>query len=239
MRRITFVFLLAAVLNGCAANDLVVQRQSSMELRLEQVMQAQKASRAEIAAASVQMQEIRELSTRQAAYEKDMLLKYETLLERVKILSNRLNQVEASARQSAKIELVNQETVPEGREESIQAEYMKAFGLFSANNFSGAAEAFNSFVSAYPESEYAPNARYWLGECYFTLGRFKEAIDSFERLLEMKPSPKRASEAMLRAGSAWYRLDEPARGSAMMKLLIEKYPGSEAAEAAARQLEIK
>jgi tol-pal system protein YbgF len=230
---------LAAVFSGCAANDLIVQRQSSMEVRLEQLMQAQKASRSEVAAASVQMQEVKELSARQAAYEKDMLLKYEALLERVKIISNRLTQLEAAAKQSSIIELVNQENFPQGREESVQAEYMKAFGLFSANNFTAAAESFSAFVSSYPESEYAPNARYWLGECYFTLGRFNEAIGAFERVLEMKPSPKRASDAMLRIGSAWYRLDNSARGSQVLKLLIEKYPDSEAAGAAAGQLEIK
>ncbi|NVN98657.1 MAG: tol-pal system protein YbgF [Geobacteraceae bacterium] len=239
MRRIPFLFLLAAVFSGCAANDLIVQRQSSMELRLEQLMQAQKASRNEVAAASVQMQEVKELSARQAAYEKDMLFKYEALLERVKITSIRLTQLEAAARQSSKIELVNQESLPEGREESIQAEYMKAFGLFSSNNFSGAAESFNAFVSAYPESEYAPNARYWLGECYFALGRFNEAIGAFERVLEMKPLPKRASDAMLRIGSAWYRLDNQSKGSQTLKLLIEKYPDSEAAAAAAGLLENK
>lgn len=210
-----------------------------MEMRLEQLMQAQKASRAEVAAASVQMQEVKELSARQAAYEKDMLLKYEALLERMKIISNRLAQLDASAKQSSKIELVNQDSSPQGREESVQAEYMKAFGLFSANNFSGAAESFNAFVSAYPESEYAPNARYWLGECYFALGRFNEAIVAFERVLEMKPMPKRASDAMLRIGNAWYRLDNPDKGSQAMKILIEKYPDSEAAGAAARQLEKK
>ena len=65
------------------------------------------------------------------------------------------------------------------------------------------------FIAAYPESEYAANARYWLGECYFSLGRYNEAIDSFSRVLEMNPAPKRAADTMLMIGSAWYRLDNP------------------------------
>jgi tol-pal system protein YbgF len=231
--------LLLAILPGCAGNDLIVQRQSSMEGRLEQIMQAQNSAKSGIAAVSAQMQELKEQSARQAASEKELLVRYEELQAKMNIISNRLALVESVAKQSSTIELVNQGSIPEGREESVQAAYMKAFGLFSANSYSAAAEAFNSFVSDYPESEYAANARYWLGECYFSLGRYKEAIESFTRVLEMNPLPKRAADAMLRIGTAWYRLDNPSKGSATLKLLIEKYPGSEAAGLAGKHLENK
>ncbi len=202
-------------------------------------MKAQNIAKSEIAAVSAQMQELKEQSAKQAASEKELLARYEELQSKMKIISNRLALVESAAKQSSTIELVNQAGIPEGREESVQAAYMKAFGLFSANSYSGAVEAFNSFISAYPESEYAANARYWLGECYFSLGRYTEAIDSFTRVLEMNPLPKRAADAMFRIGTAWYRLDNPSKGSAALRLLIEKYPGSEAAGLADKQLEKK
>ena len=239
MRRIFFMLFLFANLTGCAGNDLLVQRQSSMEGRLEQVMQAQNSAKSEIAAVAAQMQALKEQSSRQAAAEKELLARHELLQERLRIISSRLEQVESAAKQSATIELINQENIPEGREESVQAAYIKAFGLFSANNYTAAAEAFNSFIAAYPESEYAANARYWLGECYFSLGRYNEAIDSFSRALEMKPAPKRAADTMLKIGTAWYRLDNPSKGAAALHLLIEKYPGSEAAEMAGKQLDKK
>lgn len=210
-----------------------------MEGRLEQIMQANKSAKADIAAVAAQMQELKELSARQAASEKELLVKYDSLQDKVKIISNRLALLEAASKQASTIELVNQESVAEGREESVQAAYMKAFGLFSANNYSAAAEAFNAFISAYPESEYAVNARYWLGECYFSLGRYKEAIDSFTRVLDMNPAPNRSADTMYRVGLAWYRLDNPAKGASALKLLIEKFPGSEAAVLATRQLEKK
>lgn len=231
------MLLVSATLSGCAGNDLLVQRQGSMEGRLEQVMQAQNSAKAEIAAVAAQVQLFKEQFARQAASEKELLAKYELLQNRLMIVSNRLLQFEPAVRESATIELVNQGSVPEGREESVQAAYIKAFGLFSENNYSQAAEAFNAFITAYPESEYAANARYWLGECYFTLGRYSEAIDSYVRMLEMNPAPKRAADTMLRIGTAWYRLGDPAKGSAALRQLIEKYPGSEAADVAGKQLE--
>jgi tol-pal system protein YbgF len=210
-----------------------------MEGRLEQIMQAQNRAEGEIAALAAQVQALKEQSARQTASEKDLLARYDLLQDRLKIVSNRLLQLEPAERESTTIELVNQGSVPEGREESVQAAYIKAFGLYSENNYSAAAEAFNAFIAAYPESEYAANARYWLGECYFSLGRYNEAIDSFSRALEMNPAPKRAADTMLRIGTAWYRLDDPAKGVAALRLLIEKYPGSEAADMAGKQLEKK
>jgi len=237
LRQIYLILFVCANLTGCAGTDLLVQRQSSMEGRLEQVMQAQNSAKAEIAAIAAQLQEVRELSTRQSTAEKDLLARYERLQERLNTITNRLVQVESAAKQAATIELVNQDSNPDGSEESAQAAYIKAFGLYSANNYSAAAEAFNSFIAIYPESEYAANARYWLGECYFTLGRDTEAIDSFARVLEMNPAPKRAADTMLKIGTAWYRLGDSAKGAAALRLLIEKYPGSEAAGMAGKQLE--
>jgi tol-pal system protein YbgF len=208
-----------------------------MEGRLEQVMQAQNSSKSELAALAARIHELNEQVSRQAASEKELLARCEGLQEKLTIFASRIGQLEAVARQPATIELVNQENIPEGREESVQAAYIKAFGLFSANSYSQAAEAFSAFIAGYPESEYASNARYWLGECYFSLGRYREAIDSFSRVLEMNPLPKRAADAMLRIGTGWYRLDDPEKGAAALRLLIEKYPGSEAAVMADQQLE--
>ncbi|PKN16415.1 MAG: tol-pal system protein YbgF [Deltaproteobacteria bacterium HGW-Deltaproteobacteria-23] len=239
LRRIALILSLFAGLSGCAANDLLVQRQSSLEGRLEQIVLSQNSVKADLAALTGQLQEIKQQSTRQPAAETELLARFAELQEKVKIIANRLIQLESVSGQSATIELVNQESTPAGHEESVQAAYIKAFGLFSANNYSGAAEAFSAFIAAYPESEYTANARYWLGDCYFSLGRYSEAIDSFSRVLEMNPLPKRAADALLKTGSAWYHLDDPEKGSAVLRLLIEKYPGSEAAELAGKQLDKK
>lgn len=231
--------MLFAGLTGCAGNDLLVQRQSSLEGRLEQIVLSQNSVKADIASLTAQLQELKQQGARQPVAERELLARYEEVQEKLKIVANRLIQLESVARQSATIELVNQESTPEGHEESVQAAYIKAFGLFSANNYREAAAAFSAFIATYPESEYAANARYWLGECYFSLGRYNEAIDSFSRVLEMNPLPKRAADTMLKIGSAWYRLDNPEKGAATLRLLMEKFPGSEAAELAGKQLDKK
>lgn len=226
-------------LTGCVGNDLLVQRQSSLEGRLEQVMLSENTIKADVATLSAQLQELRLQAARHTETEKNLHARYDDAQEKIRVLANRLTQLESVTRPPKTIELVNESSAPQGHDESVQAAYIKAFGLFSANNYREAAEAFTTFIAAYPESEYAANARFWLGECYFSLERYSEAIDSFSRTLEMNPLPKRAADAMLKIGFAWYRLNNAAKGAATLRLLLEKYPGSEAAEMAANQLDKK
>jgi tol-pal system protein YbgF len=209
-----------------------------MEGRLEQIMQAQNSTKAELAEISLQLKELKSQVAKQAASANDAQSQHELLQERLRLLGNRLEQVEAP-RSSSVIELVNQESLPDGREESVQAAYMKAFGLFSANSFSAAAEAFEAFIASYPESEYASNARYWLAECFYSEARYKEALASFTKVLESKPSEKRGSDAMFKIGLSWYRLNEQEKGDLALRDLMEKYPQSEAALQAREQLEHK
>src|SRR6185369_11370947 len=182
--------------------------QSSMEGRLEQIMQAQNNTKAEVAEITLQLKELKSQVGKMAASEKDARANNDLLQDRLSNLYSRLEQMEAPKRSSV-IELVNQDSPPESREESVQSAYMKAFGLFSANSFRAAAEAFEAFITSYPESEYASNARYWLAECYFSEERYKEAVASFEKVLESKPSEKRGSDAMLKTGLSWYKLNNP------------------------------
>lgn len=234
MRRF-FLLLVPTILTACAGNDVIVQRQGSMEGRLEQIMQAQNNGKNELAALAVQVKELRESLARQTAAAREAQDRYEALHSRVKILANRLEQVEAP-RLPATIELVNRDNASAGRDEAVQAEYMKAFGLFSANNYAAATDAFTGFIASYPESEYAANARFWLAECYFSTHRYQEAIDTFSKVLDLKPSSGRAATALLRTGLAWKSLGEPAKSTTAFRTVVDTYPESEAAVQARQQL---
>jgi tol-pal system protein YbgF len=239
VRRLPLLFLLPAALSACAGNDVIVQRQGSMEGRLEQMMQAQNSSKSEITGLSLQVKELRDQVAKHAAAENEARERNEALQSRLKMLTHRLEQLEAPARQPATIELVNRETGTAGREDSVQAEYMKAFGLFSTDNYAAAADAFSSFIADYPESEYAANARFWLGECYFSTGRYREAVDTFTKVLDSQPSARRAAEAMLRIGLSWQKLDDQIKSKAALRTVVEKYPESEAASQARQHLNQK
>jgi len=230
--------MMLAILTACAGNDLLVQRQSSMEGRLEQVMQAQNLTTTRIAELSAQFRELQDQLKKQPTTADSDEPERAAIQAKLAAIINRLDRLESDTAgpRATRIELVNSEVDAQSREERVQAAYMQAFGLFSANNYQEAAKAFELFIETYPESEHTSNARYWLGECYFSDGLFQKAIQSFEKVTDIKYPGNKAPEALLKTGLAWYGLEDKVKGDATLRALIDKYPASEAAGKAREKL---
>jgi len=65
----------------------------------------------------------------------------------------------------------------------------KARELLNVGSYEEAAEEFDAVVRLVPEdSEVAQNARYWVGQCYFRMGQFDEALSTFEKLIGDHPA---------------------------------------------------
>ena len=57
--------------------------------------------------------------------------------------------------------------------------------------YADAAEDFQSFLDQYPNSDFADNAQYWLGESYYVTRNYDIALKAFQTLLDQYPeSPK-------------------------------------------------
>jgi tol-pal system protein YbgF len=238
VRYLSSVPLVCLLLAGCAGSDLIVQRQGTMEGRINQMMQTQNGTSVQVAELSLQVKELKEQVAKQALAGKAAAAEIAALQEQVQRLSRRAERSEAETATSAaaRIEVVNSGTGGESREEKIQSAYMRAFGLFSANNYDAAAVAFADFIASYPESEDAANARYWLGECHFAAGRYPQAIEAFAKVLDTRPSATRGADALLKTGLSWFELKDNDKGRATLRALLEKYPGSEAAARATEEL---
>jgi tol-pal system protein YbgF len=144
----------------------------------------------------------------------------------------------AAASQPAvqKIEVVNQEPVVKGKDIGPPTEYLKAFGLYSANNYTAAITAFEAFLKRNPKSEYAANAIYWIGECYYSQSDLPKAKASFQKTIENYPKSAKMPDAMLKLGYTLAALKEKDKAQAMFESLIKKYPGSPAAVKARERL---
>jgi tol-pal system protein YbgF len=229
----------ALLLTGCAGGDLLVQRQTSLEGRMEQLAQAQSRTGAQIGDLQRQVQGLQEQLARQTASARETEPERAALRERVATVARRLDRIESDllVPQASRIEVVNRDPVAPNREERAQSAYMKAFGLFSANDYPAAATAFTAVMTEFPGTEYGDNALFWLGECYYGDGRYQQAIDVFARVLAAPAMGKRAPEALLRTGLSWYGLNEPDKGRGVLRTLVDTYPGSPAAGAAKERLD--
>ncbi len=109
--------------------------------------------------------------------------------------------------------------------------YLRAFASFASGRYEQAAQGFETFLRLFPASEQAGNARYWLGECYYALGRYPQAIDAFRKISEQDPQGSKTPDALLKLASALERTDEPEEARRTLQLLHDRYPGSAAARA--------
>ena len=226
--------LTGLMLVGCAANDIAVKRQVETDARLEMLFQTVGGLEARI----------NELSSRLAAFE-SVAPKHEAEIKQLQAtvielgtatqtLQAEVNTMLATA--SPKVELVNPDPSGKAKESGPPAAYLKAFGLYSANNFSGAVSAFEKFISDNPKSDYVPNSYYWLGECYYSVSDLSRALPAFQKVLDGWPKHPKAPDALLKIGMSFGALRQTEKARKAFETLIKSYPGSVAAAKARERL---
>lgn len=103
-------------------------------------------------------------------------------------------------------------------------------------NYQGTISAFQAFLAQYPKSTLAPRAQYWIGDSYFNLRDFKNAIASQNTLIKNYPESSSVPDALLNIASSQMEMGDSAAAKKTMDGLIARYPASEAAEKARRRL---
>lgn len=103
-------------------------------------------------------------------------------------------------------------------------------------NYQGTISAFQAFLAQYPKSTLAPRAQYWIGDSYFNLRDFKNAIASQNMLIKNYPESSSVPDALLNIASSQMEMGDAAAARKSMDGLIARYPASEAAEKARRRL---
>jgi tol-pal system protein YbgF len=107
-----------------------------------------------------------------------------------------------------------------------KAAYDQAFQALKELRYADAAEDFQSFLSQYPNSEYADNAQYWLGESYYVTRNYDIAVTAFQTLLDRFPESPKAPDALLKIGYTHYELKQWDQARAALTQVQEDYPDS-------------
>ncbi len=110
--------------------------------------------------------------------------------------------------------------------EAERQAYDQAFLALRETRYADAAEGFDRFLIDYPDSSYAPNALYWLGEAYYVTRDFETALAQFQRLLETYPGSGKQPDALLKTGFSHYELGRWERARAALEQVIADHPGS-------------
>ncbi|MFZ3203836.1 MAG: tol-pal system protein YbgF [Pseudomonas sp.] len=115
--------------------------------------------------------------------------------------------------------------------------YDAAFDLIKAKDFDKASQAFTAFVRKYPNSQYAGNAQYWLGEVNLAKGDLQAAGKAFAQVSQSYPQHAKVPDSLFKLADVEMRLGNADKAKGILQQVIAKYPGSSAAQLAQRDLQ--
>jgi tol-pal system protein YbgF len=99
-----------------------------------------------------------------------------------------------------------------------------------------ALQEFSDYIKFYPNTDYAGNSYFYLGELQFKQGNYQQAVQSYDQVLQNFPSGNKAAAAQLRKGFALLELGKQDDGVAELRHLIQRYPRSTEAVQARERL---
>ena len=221
------------LLGGCAANDMVIKRQTETETKVEHLFQMTGSNEARYNDLATRLASIEEKDPGRQAAMKELQDKVKELLETNRKLNARLEVMSIAA--VPRVELVNPEPL-RGKEAGPPPGYVKAFGLYSTNQFQAAIVAFEQFLKENPSGEYTPNAWYWIGECHYSKNELQQGLAAFQKVVDGWPKHPKAADSLLKIGYSYSALRQPDKAKAAFERIIRSYPASPATVKARERL---
>jgi len=120
--------------------------------------------------------------------------------------------------------------------EAEKASYDMAFQSLKDLKYADAAEQFQDFLGSYPNSDYADNAQYWLGESYYVTRNYDIALEAFQGLMNKYPDSPKVPDGLLKIGYTHYELKQWDKARAALTQVQEQYPDTTLARLAGSRL---
>ena len=117
--------------------------------------------------------------------------------------------------------------------------YDAAFDLIKAKDFAKASQAFEGFLRKFPQSQYAGNAQYWLGNAWYAQRDCKRAIEAQSVVTTKYADSPKAPDAWLAMSTCQQEMGSAGAARRSLESLIAKYPSAPAAETARERLKKK
>ncbi len=115
--------------------------------------------------------------------------------------------------------------------------YDRVMEEFKHRDYEAALAGFRFFLELHGHTSLAANAQYWVGECQYRMGRYKEALKSFYNVVSYHPLSPKLAPSTLKIGQTYSKLNDHDKARMMYERVLEQYPDSPEAEIARRAIE--
>ena len=201
--------------------------------RLERMLKAKQASEFEtqqrLDTLQQEVLDLRGLTEQQNYQINQMLQRQRQLYEDIANLSS------AKSSSSVSATVASEPSVSSSLGET--ASYESAVNLvLKERKYDEAIPAFRNFIKSYPESTYAANANYWLGQLLYNKAEFAEATQAFNTVVnKFKDSSKRA-DSLVKLGMIAQKNSDVVSAKRFYQQVLKEYENSAAARIAKQQL---
>ncbi|HDR14323.1 MAG TPA: tol-pal system protein YbgF [Desulfobacteraceae bacterium] len=115
--------------------------------------------------------------------------------------------------------------------------YNKILSIYRDGKFEEAMGGFERLLAQYPESRYAENAQFWIGECHMSMKQYEQAILAFQKVITDYPKGNKVPGATYRQAVAFYEINDKISARLLLNKVIRSYPQSEEAKLAKKKLD--
>jgi TolA-binding protein len=194
------VFFTIAILTGCGNTHELEASLAAKEVVVDSLTQENKALQAENG----------KLKARVAELEKSLANANAKSID----LQRQLDQIHEDLERSK----------PKGKGD-LEGAYREALRMFMDRRYEEAAVAFGDLLAAGMPDPMNDNCHYWIGECLFGLGRYREAVARFDEVLTFTWSNKK-DDSQLMIARCYAMMGETAKAKEEYRKLIDTYPAS-------------
>lgn len=117
----------------------------------------------------------------------------------------------------------------------FKSRYESGLNQFYSKNYQEALTLFRDLLLSDPSNSLSDNCQYWIGECYYGLGSFEQAIVEFEKVFSF-PNSNKSDDAQLKLGVCYLKLGDKQQARSEFDRLLSNYPDSEYVSLAQRYL---
>ncbi len=115
--------------------------------------------------------------------------------------------------------------------------YDRVMEEFRHKDYEAALEGFKLFLEIHGQSALAANAQYWIGECQYRTGRYKDALASFYNVISYYPLSQKHAASTLKIGQIYVKQGDREKANLMFERVTDQYPDSTEADVARKALE--
>lgn len=108
--------------------------------------------------------------------------------------------------------------------------------VLKERKYDEAIPAFRSFISTYPDSNYAANANYWLGQLLYNKSEYNDAKQAFSTVVSKFADSNKRGDSLVKLGMIAEKENDSAGARALYNKVLKEYADSASARLAQQQL---